>query len=96
MGERERKGEVRIKNGMGRGVFSCAGELRGLHAKISLFSRADVLSGLFGKKMIFACGSLKELYAKMRVDFSRRGHLWSVYNLLGCLSRKILSVLVTR
>jgi hypothetical protein len=46
--------------------------------------------------MIFVCGCLKKPYVKITVDFCRCRHLWPVRNLLGCLSRKIISVLVDK
>lgn len=46
------------------------------------------------ENLIFACRFFKEPYVKMRIDFCRRGDLWPVCNLLGCLPRKMNFVLV--
>jgi hypothetical protein len=64
-----------------------------LHKKISIFSCADLLSGL-PAKIDFSVRSFKELYMKMVYDFYRRDHLRSVCNLKLVSSRKIISVLV--
>lgn len=55
---------------------------------------ASELRGPLGKIDFFFMGLFKEPYTKIGVNVCKCGHLWPIYNLLGCSSKKIIYVIV--
>lgn len=60
--------------------------------KYAYFCIRPLKRSTYKNRFFFSCGTLKEPYGKMEVDFYRRDQLRSAYNLKRFSYRKIVSV----